>query len=98
MSLIRVRPCSAVVPVFSLWAAILLAPAVLAEEAAPKLGVFNPLHGYQTRPVNDRFTRLLAEIDAGKVQLDDSGDLPFLGSLLKQLEVPVSSQMLVFTA
>lgn len=99
MSLIRVRPCSAVVPfLFGILAATCLVTTCLAQDAAPKLGIFNPLHGYDTRPVNDRFSRLLADWEAGKVKLDNSGDLPFLESLLKELEVPVSSQMLVFTA
>jgi hypothetical protein len=64
----------------------------------PKLGIYNPLHGYDTRPVHDRFTRFLNDWEAGKAELDASGDQAFLRSLLKQLEVPVSSQMLVFTA
>jgi hypothetical protein len=62
-------------------------------------GIYNPLHEYNTRPVDDRFTRFLAAWDAGQTpNIDLSGDLPFLRSLLKELEVPVSSQMLVFTA
>jgi len=67
--------------------------------AETRPGIYNPLHEYDTRPVEDRFSRLLAQWDAGgDAKLDYSGDIPFLMSLLKELEVPVSSQMLVFTA
>src|SRR5262245_15937690 len=90
------RPCSAVV-LFLVVVAGLAAPCG-AQENQPKLGIYNPLHGYDTRPVNDRFTRFLNDWEAGKAQLDAASDLAFLRSLLKQLEVPVSSQMLVFTA
>jgi hypothetical protein len=62
-------------------------------------GIYNPLHGYETRPAEDRFTRFLKAWDAGESnEIDTSGDLPFLRSLLKELEIPVSSQMMVFTA
>jgi hypothetical protein len=76
----------------------LLAATCRAEDADVRLGIYNPLHGYDTRPVNDRFTRFLKDWEGGKATLDTSGELPFLQSLLKELEVPVSSQMLVFTA
>lgn len=69
------------------------------EGVVTRPGIYNPLHGYDSRPVNDRFTNWLAqEVDRPTSTLDLSGDLAFLQSLLKALEVPVSSQMLVFTA
>jgi len=62
-------------------------------------GIYNPLHEYETRAVDDRFSKFLAAWDQGQTgAIDLSGDLPFLRSLLKELEVPVSSQMLVYTA
>lgn len=70
-----------------------------AEGADSQPGIYNPIHGYDSRPVNDRFTRFLAAWESGeKPGIDTSGDLPFLRSLLKELEVPETSQMLVFTA
>ena len=93
----RARPCSSVVSL-GLCLAILLA-ACGAEAADARPGIYNPLHEYDTRSVENRFSRLLAAWDAGqKPEIDTSGDLSFLRSLLKELEVPVSSQMLVFTA
>ncbi|HEX7860047.1 MAG TPA: hypothetical protein VF773_06975 [Verrucomicrobiae bacterium] len=58
-------------------------------EAAP--------HFYYSRETKDRFGRLQKEIEAGRVELDRSGEKAFLGSLLKALEIPASSQMLVFS-
>ena len=58
-------------------------------EAAP--------HSYYLRETKDRFGRLQKEIEAGRVELDRSGEKAFLSSLLKALEIPASSQMLVFS-
>src|SRR5277367_486501 len=56
-----------------------------------------PPHDYWQRPLADRFTRLKEEVEAGRVVLDGSGEKPFLLSLLRALDVPVTSQMLVFS-
>ena len=94
---ISVWPCSSAASLIFGIACLLATGISNAADAQP--GIFNPIHGYNTRPVNDRFTRFLAAWDAGqKTGIDTSGDLPFLRSLLKELEVPETSQMLVFTA
>ncbi len=54
-------------------------------------------HNYWSRPLTDRFTRFKTELEAGRVKLDTSGELPFLKSMLENLGIPVSSQMLVFS-
>ena len=56
-----------------------------------------PPHNYRQRALNDRFTRLKTELEAGRVDLDQSSEKEFLVSLLKALEIPVTSQMLVFS-
>jgi hypothetical protein len=93
----RKRICPAVASLcFSL---LCLATVPGAETGQTRPGIYNPLHEYETRAVNDRFTRFLAAWEKGETpSIDLSGDLPFLRSLLKELDVPVSSQMLVFTA
>lgn len=97
MPVVCARPCSSVV--FLSFALLCLVAPHSAGAADARPGIHNPLHEYHTRAVNDRFTRFLASWDAGDTpHIDLSGDLPFLRSLLKELEVPVSSQMLVFTA
>ena len=54
-------------------------------------------HNYWKRPLKDPFTKFIGEVEAGRVKLDGSGELPYLISLLKALKIPVSSQMLVFS-
>jgi hypothetical protein len=71
---------------------------IVASAQAESLGIYDPRHGYETRPPQDRFTRFVAQWQDRQVTLDESGELPFLRSLLAALKVPVSSQMLVFTA
>jgi hypothetical protein len=96
-TLTRAWPCSSVVFLFLGLSWLVAVSGAIAADSRP--GIYNPLHEYDTRPVEDRFTRFLAQWDAGQAPgIDLSGDLPFLQSLLKQLDVPVSSQMLVFTA
>src|SRR5688572_28177651 len=54
-------------------------------------------HNYYERKTKDRFASLQGEIEAGRVVLDRSSEKAFLLSLLKALEIPASSQMLVFS-
>lgn len=56
-----------------------------------------PPHRYFERTPTDRFTQLKSALESGELKLDRSGEKAFLLSLLRQLEVPVSSQMLVFS-
>ncbi len=74
----------------------LLSLAASAAEGPPR-GIYNPLHGYFTETPSDRFTRLKTELAQGRRELDPSGELAFLQSLLRELQVPVSSQSLVFS-
>ena len=68
---------------------------VRADEAQ---GIGNPLHGYWTREPQDRFSRVKAEIESGQIPLDASSEKAALESLLRALEVPASSQTLVYSA
>ncbi len=56
-----------------------------------------PPHNYWSRPLQDPFSRLKADLEAGKVNLNRSSERAFVASLLKVLEIPASSQMLVFS-
>jgi hypothetical protein len=76
----------------------LLASIVLLPFAASAdYDVDDPLHDYWKRPLSDRFTKLKADLESGKVQLSGTGEKEYLASLLKALEIPVSSQILVFS-
>jgi hypothetical protein len=91
---------SSAVPRFPLLLLLLLGVAAMSSaraEEARKFGIYNPIHGYFTTPTSDRFAKLREDLAAGRRQLDASGELPLLRSLLKELEVPVSSQMLVYS-
>ena len=52
---------------------------------------------YATAPVSDAVTRLNAKLASGEVKLESKGPSGYLESLLKALDVPVSSQVLVFS-
>lgn len=66
--------------------------------AAEPVGVHNPIHGYDKRPTQDRFARLVADLDLGRASLEGADELTLLRSLLRALDIPVSSQMLVTSA
>lgn len=55
-------------------------------------------HLYLEQEPNDRFSRLQPLIEKGEVKLDTTSDKAFLASLLKALDIPISSQLLVFSA
>jgi hypothetical protein len=59
--------------------------------------VDRPPHNYHAREPRDRFTRLKADLEAGRIPLDRSSERAFVISLLRALEIPVTSQMLVFS-
>jgi hypothetical protein len=52
---------------------------------------------YLTAPSHDPVAKLAARIDRGEVRLDADAATGYLASLLKHLDVPVSSQTLVFS-
>jgi hypothetical protein len=56
-----------------------------------------PPHRYHERAPQDRFTRLKGDLESGKIALDRTSERAFVESLLAALDVPVSSQMLVFS-
>ena len=65
------------------------------ETARSKFG--DAPHDYWKRPLGDAFTRLLAE-NGGTLPLDSSSPKAELESLLKALRIPISSQLLVYSA
>ena len=66
--------------------------------AQPAYDAINdPPHNYNQRRPKDKFTRLQDDIESGKIPLDRTSEKAFLVSLLKALDVPVSSQTLVFS-
>ncbi|MCP4849520.1 MAG: hypothetical protein GY899_16400 [Verrucomicrobiaceae bacterium] len=56
-----------------------------------------PPHDYWTAKMNDPMTRLLAEVDKGEKVISEEPGLPLVRRLLKELSIPVESQVLVFS-
>src|SRR5690349_19260419 len=78
-----------------LWALIYSAAVTAAQPAYHDIE--QPPHNYSARVPQDRFTRLKEAFESGGVILDQSSEKAFVGSVLKALEIPASSQMLVFS-
>ncbi len=57
----------------------------------------SPPIDYENAPTTDRIVRLQAAIDRGDVTLEHDDAHGYLRSVLEQLNIPVSSQMLVFS-
>lgn len=72
------------------WCAVEKPRAVLDFKAAP--------HNYWERQPQDACTALMAKIASGEAKLDTSGEKAFVRSVLDALKVPVSSQLLVYSA
>ena len=79
------------------WLPTLLAalPCIAAEPGWRDIDA--PPHLYRQRTPADRFTRMKDDLESGRIALDRSSEKAFVLSLLRVLEVPVSSQMLVFS-
>ncbi|MFM8470892.1 MAG: hypothetical protein ACKODH_13180, partial [Limisphaerales bacterium] len=56
-----------------------------------------PPHDYWKQTPKDRFSRWMKDVQAGKVELDYGGEKAFVASVLKSLDIPATSQMLVFS-
>ncbi|MEM7697224.1 MAG: hypothetical protein AAF236_02330 [Verrucomicrobiota bacterium] len=54
-------------------------------------------HSYYSNERADRMSLLLARVEAGDVDLGTERQLPLLERLLEELEIPVSSQILLFS-
>lgn len=76
---------------------LLATAAACATAAAASYDVEEPQHDYWNRPLTDPFTKFKQELEAGRAQLDTTGEKECLLSLLKALRIPASSQMLIFS-
>ncbi|WP_202799919.1 hypothetical protein [Schlesneria paludicola] len=52
---------------------------------------------YSSTPAENRISKLQSRIDAGQVELARVGQQGYLAAVLRELEVPISSQMLVYS-
>lgn len=72
-----------------------LLPAALVQALPGDLFDDEPINYIQAQP-NDAITRLQKQLDAGKARLTRDNSRGYLASVLRELKVPVSSQVLVF--
>ena len=81
------------------WLLLLLSfAAAFAAFAQPSYhDIDEPPHLYRTRTPQDRFSKLMGDFETGKIALDRGSEKAFLVSLLKALDIPATSQMLVFS-
>ncbi len=75
---------------------LLTASAALAVET--QVAFKDAPHNYLEFKPKDRFAGLQKDLESGRVKLETETDKGFLTSILKALDIPVSSQLLVFSA
>lgn len=56
-----------------------------------------PPHDYWKAQMNDPMSRLLAEVERGEKTINEEPGLPLVRRLLRELNIPVESQVLVFS-
>lgn len=71
--------------------------ATLGAEELPRIPFADPPHDYWKREAKDEVSLLLKRLRAGEAQLDTSSEKAYLLSVLKELKVSPSSQILVFS-
>lgn len=76
---------------------ILFTVAVSASAAPKWADLDRPEHNYWNRPLNDKFSRIKEQLETGKLPLSYRTEKEFLMSLLKALDIPATSQTLVFS-
>jgi hypothetical protein len=79
---------------------ILLGGAIASAEETDALAFADlerPEHDYWNRTPKDPFTRLIGDLESGRLALDESSEKAYLVSLLKALKIPASTQTLVYS-
>jgi hypothetical protein len=88
------RSCSRLMLLF-----VAISAATAAEPKEPRVIDFRgPPHNYLDWKPRDRFAELQEKVEKGEVKLDTTSDKAFLTSLLEALNIPISSQIMVFSA
>lgn len=83
--------------IFNVGIALIVANGEIAFAQSGHLEIDKPPHNYRQRVPGDRFTKLKDDLESGRIVLDRSSEKAFVLSLLKLLEIPATSQMLVFS-
>ncbi len=87
------RPLHAIIAI-----SLIVELAIAEERHALPIDYKAPPHNYWEREPQDVFSALLKKMASSEVKLDTSSEHSFTRSLLAALDVPVSSQLLVYSA
>ena len=75
---------------------LLLSPIITtAETTFPNFT--EPPHNYWQQEPHDLFTKIKSDLGSGRLKFDTSSEKAFVTGILKALDIPVSSQLLVFS-
>ena len=86
-------------PFLTLLLFLTISAAPAAETQEPRVIDFKAApHSYLEAQPKDRFAELQEKVQQGEVKLDTSNDKAFLSSLLEALNIPITSQIMVFSA
>lgn len=83
-------PLLSILPISAALAAETKEPRIIDFKAEP--------HSYLESQPKDRFAQFQARAEKGDVKIDTTNDKAFLSSLLEALNIPISSQIMVFSA
>ena len=87
--------CARIRPVFTLFLPLLLALPLAVSHAQDDLD--SPPISYSSTPTRDAVAQLKSRLDAGELKLDWDQQHGWLPAVLEELEIPHSSQLLVFS-
>jgi len=87
----------AIAIVTSLWLLALVVATGQSRPAFPGMLDSHPAIDYRTSAVNDAVTELIRGVNAGTTQLSFDGRQGYLRSVLNALQIPIESQILVFS-
>ena len=85
-------------PLVVAWIGLIAAAQAADEKAVPAIDYKAPPHNYWEREPHDVFSELLKKMAQGELKLDTSDEHSFARSVLAALDVPISSQLLVYSA
>jgi hypothetical protein len=81
---------------FAVTLILLLSPIITsAETTFPNFS--EPPHNYWQQEPKDLFTKIKSDLGSGRLKFDTSSEKAFVTGILKALDIPVSSQLLVFS-
>lgn len=79
------------------WCVLACAPALIWGQDAKRLNIGEKGVDYYSPETNNPFATLMERVESGKIQLEYHPEQGYLPALLRELNIPVQSQMLLFS-